>query len=301
MKLLKEFFKVIPLFILLCVSAAQAQEFNAVVQVNAQNVAQPDQTIFRTLETSMQEFINNTKWTQQDYRDEEKINCSIVFVITDYDNDRFKGNMQISLSRPVYNSSYSSPIFNFKDSNIEFEYLEFAPFFYNANQYENNLTSLISFYIYTMLGIDGDTFSLNGGQQYHVEAQRIVSLAQQSNSVGWKATDGQGTRFQLNDDMLSQTFKEYREVLYGYHSKGMDTFADDQKKAKLLISAEILKLKALNSRRPNSLIQRLFFDAKADEIVSIFSGGPAVDVRDLKNALQQLAPNQSSKWRNIKV
>ena len=152
-----------------------------------------------------------------------------------------------------------------------------------------------------MLGIDGDTFALNGGQDHHLEAQRIVSLAQQSNSIGWKATDGQGTRFQLNDDMLSQTFKEYREVMYSYHSKGMDLFADDQKKAKTFLSTEILKLKALNSRRPNSLIQRLFFDAKADEIVSIFSGGPPVDIRELKTTLQQLAPNQSSKWRNIKV
>ncbi|MGJ8684142.1 MAG: DUF4835 family protein [Nonlabens sp.] len=301
MKLLIGLFKVVPLVAFLIVSAASAQEFDAVVQVNAQNVAQPNQTIFRTLETSMQEFINNTEWTDQDYRDEEKINCSIVFVVTDYNNDRFKGNIQISLSRPVYNSSYTTPIFNYKDTNVEFEYVEYAPFFYNANQFENNLTSLISFYMYTMLGIDGDTFELNGGQEHHIEAQRIVSLAQQSNSIGWKATDGQGTRFQLNDDMLSQTFKEYREVMYNYHRNGMDIFAEDQKKAKTFLSNEIVKLKVLNSRRPNSLIQRLFFDAKADEIVSIFTGGPAVDIRELKTALQQLAPNQSSKWRNIKV
>lgn len=301
MKLLREPFKYLSVLAVLFMSVVDAQEFNAVVQVNAQNIVQPNQTIFTTLETSMQEFINNTKWTDQEYKEEEKINCSVVMVVTEYNNDRFKGNIQLSLSRPVFNSSYSSPIFNFKDPNIEFEYLEFAPFFYNANQYENNLISLISFYMYTMLGVDGDTFALNGGQEHHIEAQRIVSLAQQSNSIGWKATDGQGTRFQLNDDMLSQTFKEYREVMYSYHKKGMDTFADDQKKAKTVISEEILKLKALNSRRPNSLIQRLFFDAKADEIMSIFSGGPPVDIRELKNTLQQLAPNQSSKWRNIKV
>ena len=300
MRLLKELSKVLSILTVLISCTLSAQEFNATVQVNAQMVVQPSQTIFTTLETSMQEFINNTKWTDQEYKDEEKINCSIVFVITDYDNDRFKGNVQVSLSRPVYNSSYSSPIFNFKDSNIEFEYLEYAPFFYNANQFENNLISLISFYTYTMLGIDGDSFALEGGQEFHIEAQRIVSLAQQSNSIGWKATDGQGTRFQLNNDMLSQTFKEYREVMYGYHRKGMDIFADDQKKAKSSISQEILKLKALNSRRPNSLIQRLFFDAKADEIVSVFSSGPILDIRDLKSALQQLAPNHTSKWRNIK-
>lgn len=301
MKLLKELFKVVPLLALLLVSSAYAQEFNAVVQVDAQNVAQPDQPIFRTLETSLQEFINNTKWTDKEFRDEEKINFSLVLVVMQYSNDRFSGNLQLALSRPVFNSSYSTPIFNFKDPNVGFEYVEYAPFFYNGNQYENNLTSLIAFYIYTMLGIDGDTFALNGGQEYHIEAQRVVSLAQQGNGVGWKATDGQQTRFQLNDDMLSQTFKEYREVMYSYHSKGMDIFAEDQKKAKTFLSTEILKLEELNSRRPNSLIQRLFFDAKADEIMSIFSGGPTVDIRALKVGLQKMAPNQSTKWRNIKV
>lgn len=301
MRLLKKLYKAVPVIVLLMGGLTCAQEFNAVIQVNAQNVAQPDQPIFRTLETSMQEFINNTKWTDQDYNDEERLNCSIVFVVSEYENDRFKGNFQISLSRPVFNSSYSSPIFNFRDDNIEFSYLEYAPFFYNDNQYENNLISLISFYMFTMLGVDGDTFALNGGQQHHVEAQRVVSLAQQSNAIGWKATDGQQTRFQLNDDMLSQTFREYREVMFGYHRNGMDTFAADQKKAKAILNSEILKLNELHSRRPNSLIQRLFFDAKADEIMSVFSGGPPSDIRELKNTLQKLAPNQSSKWRNIKV
>jgi len=301
MKLLKELFKPLSLIIVLIAGVVNAQEFNGIVSVNAQNIAQPNQTIFATLETSLQEFINNTKWTDQKYKDEEKIDFSLVFVVTGYENDRFEGNMQIALSRPVFNSSYSTPIFNFKDEDIEFSYLEYAPLFYNANQFENNLISLISFYVYTMLGIDADTFALMGGQDFHVEAQRIVNLARQGNSVGWKASDGQGTRFQLNDDMLSQTFKEYREIMYGYHSKGMDTFADDQKKAKTFLSTEILKLEELNSRRSNSLMQRLFFDAKADEIVSIFSGGPSIDIRALKNALQKLAPNHTSKWRNIKV
>lgn len=288
-------------FCLLAMALSTAQEFNAVVQVNAQNVAQPNQPIFNTLQTSMQEFINNTKWTDKEYEDEERINCSFVIVLTEYNNDTFKGNLQISVSRPVFNASYSTPIFNFKDENIDFQYLEYAPFFYNDNQFENNLISLISFYVYTILGIDGDTFELNGGQPYHAEAQRIVSLAQQTQAPGWKAADGPASRFSLNDDMMSQTFKEYRELLYSYHIKGMDTFAKDPKAAKECIAQEIMKLKALNDRRPNSLLQRLFFDAKADEISSIFSDGPPFDIRELKNTLQRLAPNHSTKWRRIKV
>ncbi|WP_292892445.1 DUF4835 family protein [Nonlabens sp.] len=281
---------------------SNAQELNVTVQVNAQNVAQPDQTIFKTLETSMQEFLNNTKWTDQKFRDEEKINASLVFVVTSYDNDRFRGNFQISASRPVFNSSYTTPIFNFKDDDIAFEYVEYAPFFYNSNRFESNLISLISFYAYTLIGIDADTFELRGGQPFHEEAQNVVNLAQGSQGVqGWKASDGLISRFRLNDDMLSDTYKEYREVMYWYHLKGLDTFSKDPKAGKIILKNYLLKLDELHNRRPNSLLQRSFFDAKADEIMSIYSSGPAVDIRELKTILQKLAPNQSSKWRNIKV
>jgi hypothetical protein len=279
MKLSKGFYSF--LLALFALFLSNAQELNFTIQVNAQNVAQPDQTIFKTLETSMQEFLNNTKWSDQKFRDEEKINASLVFVVTSYDNDRFRGNFQISVSRPVFNSSYTTPIFNFKDDDIAFEYVEYAPFFYNSNRFENNLISLISFYAYTVLGIDADTFELRGGQPFHEEAQTIVNLAQGSlGAQGWKASDGLISRFRLNDDMLSDTYKEYRDVMYSYHLKGLDD---------------------LHNRRPNSLLQRTFFDAKADEIMSIYSSGPAVDIRELKATLQKLAPNQSSKWRNIKV
>ncbi len=277
-----------------------AQEFNAIVQVNAQNIAQPDQQIFRTLQAALQEFINNTKWTQQEFNKNERINCSFVLMVTEYNNDRFRGNLQISMSRPVFNASYSSPIFNYKDDDIAFEYVEFAPLFYNANQYENNLLSLISFYAFTMLGIDADTFEPRGGQRFHEEAQRIVNFAQASQIAGWRPADGLISRFRLNDDMLSETFKEYRDILYGYHLKGIDVFADNPIKAKTEIKNQLLKFEALHSRRPNSLLQRIFFDAKASEISNIFSDGPAMDVRDLKGTLQKIAPTQSSNWRAIK-
>jgi hypothetical protein len=300
MKLSKGFYSLI--IALFAMWGLSAQEFNFSVQVNAQNVAQPDQTIFKTLETSLQEFLNNTKWTDQKFKDEEKINASLVFVVTTFDNDRFRGNFQISASRPIFNSSYTSSIFNFKDNDIAFEYVEFAPFFYNENQYENNLISLISFYAYTILGIDADTFELRGGQKFHEEAQNIVNLAQGSQgTTGWKASDGLISRFRLNDDMLSETYKEYREIMYAYHLKGLDAFSKDPKSGKIILKKYIQQFETLNDRRPNSLLQRSFFDAKADEIMSIYSSGPAVDIRELKASLQKLAPNQSSKWRNIKV
>lgn len=285
--------------LLISLQTVVAQEFNVQVSVNANNVAQPNQPIFKTLQNSIQEFYNNTQWTSQKYEESEKISCSIVFVVTEYDNDRFRGNFQISMSRPVFNSSYTSPTFNYKDDQIAFEYIEYAPLFYNSNQYENNLLSLLSFYAYTMLGIDGDTFALKGGQKHFEEAQRIVNLAQGSQIEGWRPSDGLISRYRLNDDILSDTYKEYREVLYGYHIKGMDQFADNQTDAKNEIKKQLTKFDALNSRRPNSLLQRVFFDAKAPEIASIFGAGPFMDLRDLKVLLQKLAPNQSATWRTI--
>jgi hypothetical protein len=290
------------LTVLFSMVVVDAQELNVTVQVNAQNVAQPDQTIFKTLETSITEFYNDTKWTDQKFRDEEKINCSIVFVVTEYSNDRFRGNFQVSVSRPVYNSNYVTPIFNFKDQDILFDYVEFAPLFYNDNQFETNLISLLSYYAYTFIALDADSFELRGGQKFHEEAQNIVNLAQgNSGAPGWSPSDGLISRYRLNDNMISDIYKEYREVMYQYHRKGMDTFAGDEEYAKNAIKKYVLRLNDLQARRPNSLLLRVFFDAKADEISSIFSSGPTIDVTELKESLQKLAPNQSTKWRSIKA
>ncbi|WP_194852098.1 type IX secretion system protein PorD [Nonlabens antarcticus] len=303
MKLLNVRNSALGILALLLGAASMAQEFNMTVQVNVQNISQPDRTIFKTLETSLQEFINNTKWTETDFSDEERINGALIFVVTNFDNNRFQGNFQLSVSRPVYNSTYTSTIFNYKDNDINFEYIENAPFFYNDNQFESNITSLVTFYMYTILGLDADTFELKGGQRYHEEAQQIVNLAQSSRNIGWNPNDGNGliSRYRLNNDLLSETFKEYREIMYEYHIHGMDRFALNPKQVKQDLQGYIMKFEDLNSRRPNSLLQRTFFDAKADEILSIYSAGPSVNIAKFKESLQGLAPNQSTKWRSIKV
>lgn len=295
--------KLFTCIVFLCGSWMNAQELNLTVQVNAQNIAQPDQSIFKTLETSLQEFINNTKWTDREVADEERIEGALIFIVNNFDNNRFQGNFQLSASRPVYNSTYTSTIFNYKDNDINFEYVESAPLFYNASQFESNLNSLITFYVYTILGIHADTFALKGGQEYHEQAQNIVNLAQSSRNVGWNPTDGNGrvSRYRLNDDILSDAFKEYREVMYNYHLNGLDKFALNAKETKQRMQEYILLFQEMNQRRPNSLLQRTFFDAKADEITDIYTDGPPVNISNLKESLQQLAPNQNTKWRTIKV
>ncbi|MGB3592432.1 MAG: DUF4835 family protein [Nonlabens sp.] len=300
MKYLRELISV--LILLVFAQLVKGQELNVTVTVNAQNVAQPNQPIFKTLETSLQDFLNNTKWTQEEYQEEERISCSLTFIVNSYSNDLFSGNFQLALSRPVHDSAYTTQTFIYKDDDISFQYAEFAPLFYNSNQYESNLLSIVTFYAYVFLGIDADTFALKGGEEYYREAQRIANLAQgNSRAQGWNPNDGLISRFRLMDDMLLDTFEEYRQVMYEYHREGLDTFAQDPKAAKEKIKNSILKLNELNRRRPNSFLLRVFFDSKADEISNIFTGGPAINIAELKNSLQRLAPTQSSKWRPIKV
>ena len=281
------------------VSIAYAQEFNCNIVVNAQQTGNENVQVFKTLERQLNEFVNNTSWTRISFKPQERINCNMVITIQDYDSDLFRATLQIQSSRPVFNSSYSTPIYNFNDRDFTFQYLEFQNLIFNPNQYESNLVSVIAFHIYMILGLDADSFQYHGGDNYFSQAQNILNYSQQESFKGWKVEDGNQTRYILIDNILSPTFEEFRTVMYEYHIKGLDVMSNDPKKGKNQISDAIQDLSAMNTRRPNSFLMRVFFDAKADEIEEIFSDGPSVDIDDLVSILTKIAPTYSSKWRNI--
>ncbi|WP_034040269.1 DUF4835 family protein [Wocania ichthyoenteri] len=277
-----------------------SQELNCNVVVNALQTGNENLQIFKTLEKQLNEFVNNTKWTNKSFANQERINCSMVISITDFSGEAFQGTLQVQSSRPVFGSSYSTPIYSFNDKDFTFRYLEFQNLTFNPNQFESNLISVLAFHIYMVLALDADSFSEKGGDSYYAQAQTITNYSQQENFKGWKVEDGLQSRFALIDNVLSPTFKEYRAVMYSYHIEGLDIMSDDAKGGKEEIADALIKFKAMNSRRPNSFLLRTFFDAKADEIAQIFSDGPNVDISNLKETLQKIAPTQSSKWRNIK-
>jgi hypothetical protein len=276
-----------------------AQELNCSVVVNAQLTGNENVQVFKTMEKQLNEFVNNTSWTNKSFKPQERINCSMVITIQNYNSDLFQGTLQVQSSRPVYNSSYSTPIYNFNDRDFTFRYLEFQNLVFNPNQFESNLVSVLAFHIYIILGMDADTFQLHGGDEYFDEAQTILNYSQQENFKGWKREDGNQTRFVLIDNILSPTFEEFRSAMYKYHLKGLDVMSSDPRKGKDQISEAIQDLNAMNQRRPNSFLMRVFFDAKAQEIEDIFSGGPSVDIADLVSILTKIAPTHASKWRNI--
>ncbi|KAA1247064.1 DUF4835 family protein [Aquimarina sp. RZ0] len=289
------------LFVLLiCSIGGNAQEFNAVVSVNAEQTGNPNLQVFKTLERSVTEFINNTKWTEVDYRTEERIDCSFFITINSNANDNFSATLQVQASRPIYGSNYKTSILNINDRQFNFNYLEFQPLNYNPNNFESNLISVVAFYLYTILGVDADTFELNSGTDYFEEAKNIVGTAQGSNSLGWSAQDGTQTRFRLNDDLLSGTYDGYRSAMYSYHREGLDIMNTDLKKGKEAILESMKLLEDVHKTRPNSYIMRVFFDAKADEISSILSGGPPVNIENVMAILGKIAPTYSKKWSEIK-
>lgn len=278
-----------------------AQELTCTVTVNSDQLSQGDLKIFKTLERALNDFVNKTKWTNKVYKEVERVDAQMFITITDFDTNRFKGNIQIQSSRPVYNTSYSTPIFNYKDNQFNFEYIEFQPLVYNDNQFESNLTSVIAYYVYTILGLDADTFSLEGGTEFFREAQNIVTLAQGSNSAGWsQSADTNRSRFELIDNLLSNTYREYRIAMYNYHRKGLDIMPANNSTGKQVIAGTMNLFQTMIKRRPNAFLISTFFDAKSEEILNIFSDGPKVDIVKLKETLNKIAPLYASTWNDIK-
>jgi hypothetical protein len=291
--------KIFSIFLLLLVGFTQAQQLNCTVTVNSETLGNANLQVFKTLETSLNEFINKTDWNGQTLKQNEKINCSMYINILSNNSDQFTATLQVQSSRPIYNSSYSSPVLNYNDKDFSFRYAEFENLIFNPTVFESNLVSIISFYSYVILGMDQDTFVLESGNPNFEIAQDITNVAQQSGYKGWSQIDGNQNRYFLINDMLSGSFSVVRKTTFNYHS-GLDLMSKDLKGAKEKIKMSLLDLDQLNSSKPNSFLTRIFFDAKSDEILSIFSGGPSSSISDLINSLNKTSPLNSSKWEMIR-
>lgn len=291
--------RIIVFFLMLTFGMSHSQELNCTITLNTERLPNANQQVFKILQTSLIEFVNQTQWTDRLYKQNEKINCSMFINIASYDSDKYTASIQVQSSRLVYNSSYSSPVVNINDKDFSFNYTQNQQLVFNPAEFESNLISVISFYSYIILGMDADTFTPLGGNSFLETAQNIASVAQQSNYKGWNQSDGLNSRFFLVNDLLSPTYNEIRQTSLLYHS-GLDIMAQDLKAAKEKIKLSLLNILKLNSVKPNAYLTRVFFDAKSDEIVSIFSGGPSIPISDLVDSLNKTSPLNASKWGEIK-
>lgn len=286
------------LFIIIGMNAG-AQELNCRVEINAEQTGAGNLQVFKTLQKAVQEFMSNTTWTQADYKQQERIDCSMVIIVSNLDSDFFSASLQVQSSRPTFNSTYNTTVFNFNDKDFSFRYTEFQPMAFNANTFDSNLISTLAFYAYTIIGMDAATFSRDGGTPYFETAKQIVNTAQQEGG-GWSSQSNRQNRYKLNDDLLSPSFSDFNEVMYAYHRNGLDFMAEDPKEAKQSIAVSLELFDQLYASRPNNFLTRVFFDAKAEEVAQVFSGGPQVNITSIVSTLNKVAPTKSSFWQQIK-
>jgi len=279
-----------------------AQELNCVVFINHSEIGVSNKKIFDTMQNDIFEYMNNTKWTSSVYKTHERIDCSITINILEaVSANSFRGSLQLQISRPVYNSTYSTSILNFNDNDISFNYEEFQPLVYNENNFDSNLVSILTFYAYTIIGYQADTFGYKGGENLFKLAEKVVNIAQQGGGVGWNRVDGNYTRYQLNENLLSPVYEQYRKTMYEYHILGLDRMVDNSRDAKEVMARSIEGLQGLYNDRPNTFLIRVFFDTKGDEIVDIFADGPRIETSQLKDVLSRIYPSFDEKWKEIKI
>ena len=289
--------------ILLLVSLnTKAQELNCRVSINSAEIGVSNKQIFTTLQTAISDYMNNTKWTGLLYGQNEKIDCILTINILQASvGGQFGGTIQLLVSRPVYDSTYLTPVLSFNDSDVAFSYEEYEPLVYNENAFTSNLVSLLTFYAYTIIGFEADSFSYKGGENFFKSAEHVVNTAQQGGARGWNRIDGNNTRFQLIDNLLSPVYDEFRSAMYVYHLQGLDRMIENNRDAKIAISKSIIGFESLYDERPNTFLIRVFMDTKSDEIVDIFSDGPRIETTELREVLSKIFPSFDPKWKEIKI
>ena len=275
------------------------QAVRVTLNVNSDLVDQTNINPFKTLKKAAQDFLNNTKWTSSREMNAAEIDIEMLLTISSFNNNSFAASLQVQSGRLVYNTNYNSPLVNFFDESFGFTYQEFQPFYYDVNRYNNNLISVLSYYINLVIGMEMDSFSPLGGTAYFERARTIANAAQASNAQGWQANQGQNGRYDIIDALLSTAFNDFRNLVYSYHRKGLDTMTDTPKEAKETIAAQLITLENLMRRQPNAYLIQAFFDAKAEEISQLFSDGPEVETKALLRFLNRFVPSMSGYWSSI--
>ncbi|TAL63084.1 MAG: DUF4835 family protein [Bacteroidetes bacterium] len=284
-----------------------AQELNCTVQVllqlqkdSPQQESSADKKIMQTLQQSVFEFMNNRKWTNDVFQQDERIESSVVITVTKKNSaDEFQGTIQTQARRPVYKSSYNSLILNILDKNFSFKYVEYQPMEFSENLFMSNLTSVLAYYAYVIIGTDYDTFSMEGGSPYYQKAQTVVSNSQTGNDKGWKSFEDNQNRYWIVENIQNSTFKPMRECNYKYHRFGFDAMAEDLFLGRSAVLQSLLLLKKVHESKPSSYSMQLFFLAKADEIVNLFSRADPAEKTKVMELVNEIDPANTTKYIKI--
>ncbi len=289
------------IFILLIGASLRAQEINCIVTINVgPRVQTTDRAVFTDMKNAFQQFLNTRKWTNENYLVHEKINCSILININDMPAiGVFNASVQVQAARPVYNTNYNSLIFNFADREWDFQYLETIPLEFNDNNFTSNITSMLAYYAYTILGMDYDTFSELGGTLYFQRALQVINNAQSSNQAGWQPVGSIRNRYWLNENLINPQFTDVRKNAYTYHRLALDTYEKDPDNSRLIILKGLKDIKKARDINPNAIILISFFDTKSQELANLFSEGELNVRKEAYDLITTMDPTNRATYEKI--
>ena len=277
-----------------------SQELRCNVSVSSSRIEGTNRQIFESMRTDIYDFMNNRKWSDNVFAPDEKIECNIFIQITQQlSADEFIGTLQVQLNRPVFNSSYNSPILNLKDNDLQFRYVEFQPMDYDQASNTDPLTNILAFYANIILGFDFDTFSPLGGTPYFQKARDIVNRSQNAVEKGWRAFEGNYNRYWLIENLTNTAYGPFRDLLYRYHRLGLDIMADKPDIGRSEIADALKNMQIVYRSQPDIYINRIFFDAKSDELVNIFSNSNFDERNRVMSIFTECDPSNSGKYQKI--
>lgn len=278
-----------------------AQELDAKVVINSQKIQGTSKEVFKTLETALTEFMNNRKWTNQQYAQQERIICSFNITVNQYSDDgSFVCDVMVQSNRPVFNSSYNTTVFNFKDTEFAFNYKEFDQLEFKEDIIDNNLTAVMAYYALLIIGLDMDTFAPQGGNEVLQRVVAIVNNAEMLNAPGWKAFDSDRNRHAIINDYMDGGMAPLRQLMYDYYRKGLDEMATNAERGRTNITTALAKLKEAKENKPLSALPVIWTDIKKDELVNVYSKGTQKEKEEISEMMSDINPSQSNSWNQIK-
>lgn len=295
------YFRYLSLFVLLIVSIySHAQELNATVSVKASEI-QGNQQLFNTLEEQLRTFINDTKWTETEFRNNEKIECTFMFIINEMPSETsFKGELIVQSRRPIFNSTYSSPMLNFRDVDLAFDYIEHQQLEFNMNSLRGNLEATVAFYVYLILGLDFDSMSPLGGTSFYNQMQLLFNNVRSSGWSGWDSFANNRNKSGLVSAFNDSVFEAYRRMWYDYHRLGLDEMAENLEEGRQKIAESLPVLSLVYSARPNSALLTLFGEAKIDEVTAVLSKATNAQKQEAYSILQKIYPTRTAELNKLK-
>jgi len=282
-------------------NSAFTQELRCNISISAQKIQGANKTVFETMQSDLYEFMNNRKWTDQKFAMDERIECNFFINLEEQiSSDEFKGTIQIQLRRPVFGASYETILLNLKDNDFQAKYVEYQTLEFNETSNKDNLTNILAFYAYVVLGMDYDSFSPEGGTEYFQKALTIINNSQNNREKGWKAYESERNRYWLIENILNKSYAGFRNCTYQYHRLGLDLMAEKAPEGRGAIAESLKSIQKVFRTRPSLYILQVFFDAKSDELVNIFTGNSFPDERSRVSViLNECDPSNGTKYEKI--